>query len=158
MHRRPRWLALTKQQRMTRARLGGYAAASKRDSAAIAAKATTAFLRRFLDEVDPDRTLPESERVRRAEAARKAYFVRLGFLSGKARAERQTSAERQRLAPWRAAEAEREADGQQPEAVVGHGLEADVERADDADDGQDGEPNPWLDGRFEGERSCSPAT
>lgn len=44
--------------------------------------------RRFLDEVDPDRTLPEAERTRRAEAARKAFYTRLAAASVAARANR----------------------------------------------------------------------
>lgn len=37
-----------------------------------------AFLARFEREVDPNRVLPESERIRRAEAARTAYMLKLG--------------------------------------------------------------------------------
>jgi hypothetical protein len=44
--------------------------------------------RRFLDEVDPDRVLPEAERRRRAESARKVYYQRLALASAKARARR----------------------------------------------------------------------
>lgn len=44
-----------------------------------------AFLRRFEDEVDPERKLSEGERLRRAEQARKAHFVRLAFSSSRAR-------------------------------------------------------------------------
>ena len=36
-----------------------------------------AFERRFLDEVDPERVLPEAERLKRAEHARKLYYLRL---------------------------------------------------------------------------------
>lgn len=43
------------------------------------------FLARFEDEVDPNRELPETERVRRAEFARRAYFQRLAFKSAQAR-------------------------------------------------------------------------
>jgi hypothetical protein len=48
--------------------------------------AREAFNKRFLDEVDPDRTLPETERLRRAEHARSRYFTELAFKSSKARA------------------------------------------------------------------------
>lgn len=41
--------------------------------------------RRFLDEVDPNRELPEAERARRAENAKKAYYQRLALASAKAR-------------------------------------------------------------------------
>jgi hypothetical protein len=40
---------------------------------------------RFEDEVDPDRTLPSDERVRRADQAKKAYFTRLALRSAQAR-------------------------------------------------------------------------
>ena len=44
-----------------------------------------AFNQRFLDEVDPERRLPERERLRRADAARRAYFTRLAYLSARKR-------------------------------------------------------------------------
>jgi hypothetical protein len=40
---------------------------------------------RFEREVDPDGELPIEERQRRAEHARKAYFLRLALASAKAR-------------------------------------------------------------------------
>lgn len=54
--------------------------------AAVSAPARRAFLDRFVDQVDPDRTLPESERNRRAQAARRAYFTKLAAKSAKSRA------------------------------------------------------------------------
>ena len=68
-----------------RARIGGYALAAKHDSRETTKAGRAAFLRRFEDEVDPDRRLPEAERARRAEAARSAYFARLAYQSAKAR-------------------------------------------------------------------------
>jgi hypothetical protein len=47
--------------------------------------------RKFVDEVDPDRTLPEAERNRRAECARKAYYQRLALASAKARRARKAA-------------------------------------------------------------------
>ena len=41
--------------------------------------------RRFLDEVDPNRELPEAERLRRVECAKRAYYQRLALASAKAR-------------------------------------------------------------------------
>lgn len=55
------------------------------DRSARTAPARSAFDRRFLDEVDPDRVLTEEERNRRAEHARKAYFARLTLKSIQAR-------------------------------------------------------------------------
>ena len=43
------------------------------------------FERRFIDEVDPNRELPEAERARRVECAKKAYYQRLALASAKAR-------------------------------------------------------------------------
>jgi hypothetical protein len=40
---------------------------------------------KFLREVDPDNQLPEPERLRRAECARKAFYQRLALASVKAR-------------------------------------------------------------------------
>jgi hypothetical protein len=40
---------------------------------------------KFLREVDPNNELPEAERRRRAESARKAYYQRLALASAKAR-------------------------------------------------------------------------
>ena len=40
---------------------------------------------KFLHEVDPNNELPEAERRRRAEAARRAYYQRLALASVKAR-------------------------------------------------------------------------
>jgi hypothetical protein len=51
-------------------------------------------MRRFEDQVDPERKLSESERLRRAEQARKAHFVELALRSSRARqlARRQVTA------------------------------------------------------------------
>ena len=47
--------------------------------------ARKAFDERFLNEVDPDRVLPEKERLRRADHARRAYFTRLSMKAAQAR-------------------------------------------------------------------------
>lgn len=49
---------------------------------------------KFLREVDPNNELPESERLRRAEAARRAYYQRLALASAKARKARKAIAGR----------------------------------------------------------------
>ena len=46
------------------------------------------FNQRFYDEVDPDGTLPPELREKRAEAARKAYFVKLSRKAKQARERR----------------------------------------------------------------------
>ncbi|MGY1733912.1 hypothetical protein ACI798_20575 [Geodermatophilus sp. SYSU D01045] len=65
------------------------------DRAARTAAARAAADRRFDDLVDPDRVLPEDERRRRAEHARKAHYLEMALKSAEARrakARRRTSA------------------------------------------------------------------
>lgn len=72
-------------ERASRARLAAYSLHAKYDATEITAAARAAFLDRFERDVDPDGTLSEPERLRRAEAARKAYFTRLALRSAQAR-------------------------------------------------------------------------
>lgn len=81
----------TPAQRRLQAQLAAHARWSKSDPVAGTAAARAKFLERFIDEVDPDRTLPEKERVRRAESARRAYFTRLALKSSRTRSERKGS-------------------------------------------------------------------
>jgi hypothetical protein len=76
---------LTPAQRAMRARIAANTRWSQEDPAANAARGQAGLLRKFEDQVDPDRTLPEAERTRRAEAARRAHKQRLAFQSSKAR-------------------------------------------------------------------------
>ncbi|MEU4675750.1 hypothetical protein [Micromonospora sp. NPDC023737] len=55
------------------------------DRTAATAGARKAFRDRFEREVDPDGTLPEAERLRRAESARSAHYTRLALKSARAR-------------------------------------------------------------------------
>lgn len=72
--------------RSLRARLAAHTLHSRvADPAAHTAPARRAFLDRFEREVDPTGALPQAERTRRAEHARKAYFLRLAMASAKAR-------------------------------------------------------------------------
>jgi hypothetical protein len=80
--------ALTPTQRSQRARIAALTRWSREDPAATAARGQAGLLRKFDDQVDPDRTLPEAERIRRAEAARRAHMQRLAFRSSKVRAAR----------------------------------------------------------------------
>jgi hypothetical protein len=77
---------LSPQEIALRGRIGAYALHARHDPRVTTQKARETFLNRFLDEVDPDRSLPEAERLRRAEYARKAYFSRLAFASARKRA------------------------------------------------------------------------
>ena len=61
------------------------------DAAAHTAPARAAFLARFEREVDPDGVLDPRERARRAEHARKAYFLRLALASAHARGARRAN-------------------------------------------------------------------
>jgi hypothetical protein len=81
-------LSLSPEQRSMRARIAAHTRWAKYDPVEGTAKARASFLQRFEDEVDPDRTLPEVERVRRAESARKAYMAKLALASSRARAKR----------------------------------------------------------------------
>ncbi len=79
---------LTPAERSLRGRMGAYVVHARYDPRETTAPARAAFLKRFLDEVDPDCVLPEPERLRRAAAARKAYFTRLAFLASRRRRQR----------------------------------------------------------------------
>jgi hypothetical protein len=71
-----------------RGKIGAYRLHATHDPRKTTQPARVAFLARFLDEVDPDRILPEAERQRRAIAARKAWMARLAYRSAKARSQR----------------------------------------------------------------------
>lgn len=77
--------SLSPELRSLRARLGGLATATKYDTKVITAPARRAFLDRFEEEVDPDGVLPEAERIRRAEAAKRLYFTKLAYRSAQSR-------------------------------------------------------------------------
>ena len=73
-------------ERILRARIAAQALHAKvRDPAAHTAPARAAFLSRFEREVDPEGVLPPEERSRRAEHAKKAYFLKLALASSRAR-------------------------------------------------------------------------
>jgi hypothetical protein len=75
----------TNTERVLAARVAAYTKHSKYDPAQSTSKARSAFLARFLADVDPDNHLPEIERTRRAEAALKAHMTRLSLRAAKAR-------------------------------------------------------------------------
>ncbi len=68
-----------------RGKLGALVLHSRHDSRVTTVAAREAFRKKFEIEVDPNLELPEAERQRRAEYARKAYFQRLAMASAKAR-------------------------------------------------------------------------
>jgi hypothetical protein len=74
------------------ARLGGYATASRHDPMSYTEKARAAspgsdvyFERR----IDPEGILPQDERRRRAQAAKRLHFTRLAMRSAQARRKRE---------------------------------------------------------------------
>jgi len=81
-------VSLTPAQRALRARLAAYEKWSRHDPVAGTAAARAAFADRFTRQVDPDGVLPEDERLRRADSAKRAYFTRLALASSRARSRR----------------------------------------------------------------------
>ena len=76
---------LTPERASQLGRIGAYRLHATHDPRETTRAAREAFLRRFDDEVDPDRVLPGDERRRRARYARKAYFGRIALKSRAAR-------------------------------------------------------------------------
>ena len=78
--------SITPSERSLRARLAVHTSwANTPDPSSRTAPARAAALARFEREVDPEGVLPEVERRRRAEHAKKAYFLRLALASAQAR-------------------------------------------------------------------------
>ena len=75
-------------ERSNRARLAAHVLHSQVDARAHTEPARNAFMARFERQVDPGETLDPKERLRRAEHAKKAYFLGLAIKSAKARRER----------------------------------------------------------------------
>lgn len=69
-----------------RGRIGGFTTAARHDTRELTQPARTAFRDKFLNDVDPDHSLPEAERISRADAARRAHYSRMGQLSAISRA------------------------------------------------------------------------
>lgn len=85
---------LSPSARSLRSRIGAYKLHSTHDPRETTANARAAFLARFEDEVDPNRTLPDGERLRRADMARKSSFAALAYRSSVARAKRGATPDR----------------------------------------------------------------
>ena len=82
---------MTPAQRRLRAQIAANSRWSREDPGANAARGQAGLAARFEREVDPDGVLPLPERVRRAEAARKAHMQRLALASAKTRSARSAS-------------------------------------------------------------------
>jgi hypothetical protein len=92
MSRQRRGEGLTQAERALRARLAVHTSwANTRDRAARTAPARRAALERFTRQVDPDGTLSQAERSRRAEQAMRAHMARLALRSAQARRRRKAS-------------------------------------------------------------------
>ena len=76
---------MTPAERSLRARMAAYCLNAQRDPRETTQAARDSFMARFERQVDPDNLLPLAERHRRAEAAKKAYFLRLALKSARAR-------------------------------------------------------------------------
>lgn len=80
---------MTPEERILRAKLAANARWAQTDDRSRGTSAArTAFEERFVNEVDPDRTLAPAERAKRAANARKAYFAALALKSSVARRKR----------------------------------------------------------------------
>jgi hypothetical protein len=79
---------ITPIERRLRAQQAANTRWSREDPTEQGRKMRAGLDQKFLNEVDPDRTLPEAERARRAENARKAFYQSLARASVKARRER----------------------------------------------------------------------
>jgi hypothetical protein len=78
-------LEFDREEMARRGRIGAHVLHSRHDSHEIAARAREGLTKKYLDQVDPDRMLPEEERLRRAEHARRAHLARAARLSVLAR-------------------------------------------------------------------------
>ncbi len=87
-------LGTTATERSLQARAAAYRLHSLYDSRQLTANARAAFEERFFRQVDPDGVLSETERQRRAECARKAYYAELAAKSARARRTRRADEEK----------------------------------------------------------------
>jgi len=78
-------MSLSPEQLRLRAQIAANSRWSREDPREGTKPARAAFERRFELEVDPDGTLPEVERKRRAAAALRAHMQRLALASSRAR-------------------------------------------------------------------------
>ena len=84
-------ISMSPTERSMRARIAAHTLHSKVDSRQHTEPARRAFLSRFEKQVDPDGTLPEAERLRRAEHAKQAYFTALSYKAARARSQRRNA-------------------------------------------------------------------
>jgi hypothetical protein len=88
----PTRVPCTPSERSQIGKLGAHTRwANEADRSAATQAARDGFMRRFEDQVDPERVLPVEERAVRAESARRAYFQRLALKSAQARRKKEQS-------------------------------------------------------------------
>lgn len=80
-----RFMTMTPEQRAIRARMAALARWSREDPKAHIAMMNKKFKDRFEKQVDPEGALPDEERRRRAESARKLFYQQLAYRSSRAR-------------------------------------------------------------------------
>jgi hypothetical protein len=78
--------SLSPEQRTLRASIAANTRWSREDPKLALAQVREGYRKKWLDQVDPDRVLPEDERNRRARAAERAHMQALALKSSKARA------------------------------------------------------------------------
>jgi hypothetical protein len=78
-------LSLSPEERRMRARVAALTMHSRNDVMVVSAPGRETVWKKFLDQVDPLRQLPEEERNRRAKIARRAHMTRLAYKSARAR-------------------------------------------------------------------------
>lgn len=76
---------MTPEQARLRSAAGAHALFAKVDPVEHLAPARRGFMAKFETQVDPDRTLPEPERKRRADQAMRAHMKLLALKSSQAR-------------------------------------------------------------------------
>lgn len=87
-------VSLSPEQRALRASIAANTRWSQEDPKPALAKVREGYRGKWLDQVDPDRVLPEAERNRRADAAMRAHMQRMALKSAKARAQRASRSDR----------------------------------------------------------------
>lgn len=84
---------LTSERARLLGRIGAHRLHATHDSCDVTEPARAKFLARFEGEVDPQGELPVEERLRRADHARRAHFLRLALRSADVRRTRREALE-----------------------------------------------------------------
>ena len=90
-------MPVSSAERQSISRMGGRALVAK--GLTNTAVARQAFRDKFLDQVDPERILPEKERAKRAEAARLQWYERLRYKRLKAQRQKREAKAAKEVSP-----------------------------------------------------------